>query len=127
MRNPSARLEDAVSPESRGLPHWRHLIPVPENRHPSRTGVLRAVHVIPGLDPASGGTSYSVPRLCEALAVAGARITLLSVASEDDTCLDISNNGYQDRRLTWDYTHVPILKRLHISSDLSEALHGTTL
>jgi glycosyltransferase involved in cell wall biosynthesis len=66
-----------------------------------------------------------VPRLCEALAVAGARITLLSVASANGTPLDVSDKGYRDRRFTWDYAHVPILKRLNASSDLSDALHGT--
>ena len=41
---------------------------------------LRSVHVIAGLDPAHGGPSYTVPRLCEALAMAGAEARLLSVA-----------------------------------------------
>ena len=40
---------------------------------------LRPVHVVAGLDPADGGPSYSVPRLCEALAAAGAEPVLLSV------------------------------------------------
>jgi glycosyltransferase involved in cell wall biosynthesis len=120
-------MKNGVLPASRGLSHWRHLVPVPENARRRRTGLLRAVHVVAGLDPAFGGTSYCVPRLCEALAVAGAGITLLSVASVHGTCLDVSNNGYQDRRFTWDYAHVPILKRPHISSDLSEALHDTAL
>ena len=46
------------------------------------TGRLRAVHVIAGLDPVYGGPSYSVPRLCEALAAAGAETMLLSVAKK---------------------------------------------
>src|SRR2546423_10890032 len=44
---------------------------------------LRSVHVIAGLDPAHGGPSYTVPRLCEALAMAGAEARLLSVGAED--------------------------------------------
>ena len=40
---------------------------------------LRSVHVIAGLDPAHGGPSYTVPRLCQAMAVLGAEAGLLSV------------------------------------------------
>ena len=62
-------------------------VPIGERGHADRrpevlTGRLRAAHVIAGLDPVYGGPSYSVPRLCEALAVAGAGTMLLSVARE---------------------------------------------
>ena len=43
---------------------------------------LRSVHVIAGLDPAHGGPSCTVPRLCAALAMAGAKSRLLSVGDD---------------------------------------------
>ena len=50
---------------------------------PLNNGPLRSLHVIAGLDPAHGGPSYTVPRLCQALAMAGAEARLLSVAGAD--------------------------------------------
>jgi glycosyltransferase involved in cell wall biosynthesis len=83
---------------------------------------LRAAHVIAGLDPAYGGPSYSVPRLCEALAGAGAEAMLLSVAEKEDVERDTYCKGYRDCRFTWDYAHIPILRRLRSSEGLSSAL-----
>jgi glycosyltransferase involved in cell wall biosynthesis len=87
------------------------------------TGSLRAIHVIAGLDPVNGGPSYSVPRLCEALATVGAETVLLSVAEQESNRCDAYHNGYRDRRFAWDYACIPILRRLRISRALSSALH----
>jgi glycosyltransferase involved in cell wall biosynthesis len=86
---------------------------------------LGAVHVIAGLDAAHGGPSYSVPRLCEALAAAGVETSLLSVAGADDGQCRTSANGYSDRRFSWDYARLPVLRGLRRSSGLSDALHRT--
>lgn len=40
---------------------------------------MRVLHVIPSLDPASGGPARSVPALCEALSTAGADVTLHAI------------------------------------------------
>ena len=90
-------------------------------------GTLRAVHVIAGLDPVYGGPSYSVPRLCEALAAAGAETTVLSVALKARDQRDDCGKGYRDRRFAWDYARIPILRDLRISRGLSSALREATL
>jgi glycosyltransferase involved in cell wall biosynthesis len=83
---------------------------------------LRPLHVIAGLDPAYGGPSYSVPRLCEALAAAGAEPVLLSVAAERDPAGDILSS-YPDRRFAQDLTRVPGLRALRCSAGFSAALN----
>jgi glycosyltransferase involved in cell wall biosynthesis len=88
---------------------------------------LYAVHVIAGLDPAQGGTSYSVPRLCEALAAAGVKATLLSVANGDEDRTTRSHQSYSDHRFTWDYAGVPILRELRSSAGLSRALAASAV
>ena len=80
-----------------------------------------------GLDPVNGGPSYSVPRLCEALAVAGAEATLLSVAEKESGQRAFYHKGYHDRRVAWDYARIPILRRLRFSRALSSALHDAAL
>jgi glycosyltransferase involved in cell wall biosynthesis len=96
---------------------------------------LRPVHVIAGLDPAYGGPSYSVPRLCEALAAAGAEPVLLSVAPAqritgrdppgDASLTDTAIKGYADRRFAQDLTRVPGLRALRCSAAFSAALKET--
>ena len=83
---------------------------------------LRPVHVVAGLDPAHGGPSYSVPRLCEALAAAGAEPVLLSVAAGGDPPGDATQRGYPDRRFAPDLTRVPGLRALRGSAAFSAAL-----
>ena len=83
---------------------------------------IHALHVIAGLDPAHGGPSYTVPRLCAALGDAGAEVELLSVALRDMTSSDTSLKAYRDRRFCWDYTRVPVLGQLRYSSGLAHAL-----
>src|SRR6185503_12125427 len=83
---------------------------------------MAAIHVIAGLDPAHGGPSYSVPRLCAALAEAGAQISLLSVAGANEAPRDIDASGYSERRFAWDCSHLPLLKALRKSTGLRHAL-----
>jgi glycosyltransferase involved in cell wall biosynthesis len=91
------------------------------------TGRLRAAHVIAGIDPIYGGPSYSVPRLCEALAAAGAEVVLLSVAREAGGQRDAYCRGYRDCRFAWDYARIPILRGLRSSQGLSNALRDAAL
>jgi glycosyltransferase involved in cell wall biosynthesis len=84
---------------------------------------IRAVHVIAGLDPAHGGPSYTVPRLCAALAEAGSDVTLLSVALQGKHGTDSASAGYADRRFAWELARVPVLRGLRYSSSLLRALH----
>jgi glycosyltransferase involved in cell wall biosynthesis len=64
-----------------------------------------------------------VPRLCEALAAAGAETVLFSVADEGDSEYDAQCKGYHDFRFGWDYARIPILRRMRSSRGLSKALH----
>jgi glycosyltransferase involved in cell wall biosynthesis len=91
------------------------------------TGRLRSAHVVAGLDPSFGGPSYSVPRLCEALAAAGAETMLLSVAEIEIDQRDAYDKGYRDRRFAPDYARIPILRRLRSSRGLSNALRDAGL
>src|SRR5205814_7182817 len=86
-----------------------------------------SVHVIAGLDPIYGGPSYSVPRLCQALALAGAEAILLSVAAPGEMPRDDRSGGYRDRRFAQDYADLRILRGLRSSSALSSALRETAL
>ena len=88
---------------------------------------LRPVHVIAGLDPAYGGPSYSVPRLCDALAAAGAEPVLLSVAALRDPPGDMVRQGYPDRRFAQDLRRVPGLRALRCSAAFSAALRETAV
>ena len=86
---------------------------------------LRPVHVVAGLDPADGGPSYSVPRLCEALAAAGAEPVLLSVITGRIPPCDTPHRGYPDRRFAQDLAHVPGLRLLRCSAAFCTALKET--
>ena len=79
-------------------------------------------HVVAGLEPAQGGPSYSVPRLCEALAAAGeARVRLFSVAKEG-IGIQPGVTTYDDRRFRQEWAFVPLLGRLKPSRPLARAL-----
>jgi glycosyltransferase involved in cell wall biosynthesis len=80
----------------------------------------RIVHVIAGLDPAHGGPSYSVPRLCAALAAAGAAVELFSVTTAD--CHDTAGNPEHGRCFARDWANIPVLRELRYSSGLARAL-----
>ena len=87
---------------------------------------LRISHVIAGLDPAHGGPSYSVPRLCRALADTGVDTTLLSVAMHPSGVRDGCETGYRDQRFAWDYARIPVLRGLRASSGLARALNESS-
>jgi Glycosyl transferase 4-like domain len=91
----------------------------------SKVGRLGAIHVIAGLDVAFGGPTYSVPRLCEALARAGTEVALLSVAEAGAGPSDMVGAGYRDRRFAWDYARTPILRGARTSAGLIRALRGS--
>jgi glycosyltransferase involved in cell wall biosynthesis len=86
---------------------------------------LRPVHVVAGLDPAYGGPSYSVPRLCEALAASGVEPVLLSVATGHDPAGESLDRGYPDRRFARDLARIPGLRALRCSAPFSDALRET--
>jgi glycosyltransferase involved in cell wall biosynthesis len=81
----------------------------------------RVSHVIAGLEPAHGGPSYSVPRLCQALADLGIETELLSVSHASQLHHDVQS-GYADRRFAVNFGSVPVLKHLRGSFELSRAL-----
>jgi hypothetical protein len=83
---------------------------------------VRVTYVIAGLDPAHGGPSYAVPRLCAALGEAGAKVALLSVALRNAGATETAVDRYNDRRFPWDYAGVPMLGQLRYSSGLARAL-----
>jgi glycosyltransferase involved in cell wall biosynthesis len=85
-------------------------------------GQVRVAHVIAGLEVAHGGPSYTVPRLCRSLAVAGAQVTLLSVARNGEGNRDSCENGYRDRRFAEAHPRAPVLRGLRRSPGLSRAL-----
>jgi glycosyltransferase involved in cell wall biosynthesis len=81
---------------------------------------LRSVHVIAGLDPPHGGPSYTVPRLCQALASSGAEARLLSVCGVDGR-----NTAHDEERgfsFAPDWAGIPVLRKLRCSSGLTRAL-----
>ncbi len=81
---------------------------------------IRSVHVIAGLDPAHGGPSYTVPRLCQALAVSGAEARLLSVGG-----IDGRNTAHDEecgRSFAPDWAGIPLVRKLRCSSGLTRAL-----
>jgi glycosyltransferase involved in cell wall biosynthesis len=86
----------------------------------SDTSGLRSVHVIAGLDPAHGGPSYTVPRLCRALAMAGAEARLLSVAGAERCDRP---DGDHECRFPQNWARVPVVRGLRYSSGLARALH----
>src|SRR5436190_16930811 len=83
---------------------------------------VRSVHIVAGLALAYGGPSYSVPRLCRALASAGTDLTLLSVTDAEDKPHDFFHDGYWDRRFDQDYSRTPIIRGLRSSSGLMRVL-----
>lgn len=80
----------------------------------------RSVHVIAGLNSAHGGPSYSVPRLCRALSVAGAEAKVFSVA--DPECRDVHSKGDHDICFPQDFPRIPIVRSLRLSQGLTRAL-----
>ena len=77
----------------------------------------RSVHVVAGLDPAYGGPSYLIPRLCDALSASGAEATVFSVGEPN-----ADSGPRRDLRFAQNFRHVPIARDLRLSRDLSRAL-----
>jgi len=99
-------------------------VPIPNGMQSEcslETRRLRSVHVVAGLDPAYGGPSYTVPRLCQAIALAGAETRLLSVA-EADGC-DVELDADLGSCFPLDSARIPIVRNLRRSSGLARALH----
>jgi glycosyltransferase involved in cell wall biosynthesis len=89
---------------------------------------LEVVHVVPGLSPAEGGPSYSVPRLCQELAASGRiKPSLTSVAAAGDAPAVSSDFGYEISTFAWDAAELPVLSRLRLSRGLASGLkHAAT-
>ncbi len=76
------------------------------------------VHVIDSIAEEASGPSYSVPRLCEALAADGNRVRLLSLGEPGTE----DARSYRQERFRPDWTGVPVLQRLRGSRALCAAL-----
>lgn len=73
---------------------------------------MKLIHVVPRIDQEAAGPSYSVPRLCEALAARGHEVQLSCIAARD------AIPGVRlDLHPGW-----PILKRFEVSTSLARAL-----
>lgn len=81
---------------------------------------MHAVHIVAGLRATDGGPAYSVPRLCRALAAAGAKIDLMTVS--ESTAQDVSEASYRERRFPWDCGEIPVLRAVRRSSALARSL-----
>ncbi|HYM19024.1 MAG TPA: glycosyltransferase [Micropepsaceae bacterium] len=98
----------------------------PAGKMTAPTPGIGALHVIAGLEAEHGGPSYSVPRLCQSLAVAGARTTLLSVAGVGAPATHFSDGACEQHRYVWDYARVPLLKGLRLSAGFADELERRT-
>jgi glycosyltransferase involved in cell wall biosynthesis len=87
----------------------------------SESRQLRAIQVVAGLNPADGGPSITVPRLNNALRVAG-------IDSHVFTIVDPRAVGFQTpdwvRSFPLDFGHVPRMSKLYFSRALSTELKG---
>src|SRR5215472_1486986 len=81
---------------------------------------MHAVHVIAGLRATDGGPTYSVPRLCRALAAAGATIDLMTVSETTEE--DRSEGNFRERRFAWDGVNVPVVRAVRRSTSLMRSL-----
>lgn len=89
----------------------------PSARALSVSQAIRITHVIPRIDQEAAGPSYSVPRLCQALAARGNDVELCCIAARGEipgVRLDIHRE--------W-----PLLRRFAISASLAWALRHTAL
>ena len=83
---------------------------------------MHAVHVIAGLRLTDGGPTYSVPRLCRALAAAGATVDLMTVSETAEQ--DRSDGNYRERRFVWDGANIPLVRAMRRSSSLARSLRN---
>lgn len=82
---------------------------------------LDIVQVMASLDGKAAGPSYSVPRLCEALAARGHSVSLLAGTAQADPA-GVDGAPYEDCRYRFEHTSIPVLGKLGVSSGLRQAL-----
>jgi len=82
---------------------------------------LDIVQVMASLDGKAAGPSYSVPRLCEALAACGHSVSLLAGTAHADPA-GADGAPYEDCRYRFEHTSLPVLGKLGVSSGLRQAL-----
>jgi len=75
------------------------------------------IHVIDSISDEASGPSYSVPRLCAALAAQGATVRLLTVGDRHSSFCGFRHESYPA-----DFSNLPGLGRLRFSSALKSAL-----
>jgi glycosyltransferase involved in cell wall biosynthesis len=75
------------------------------------------LHVLDSISDEASGPSYSVPRLCGALAQQGTAVRLLTVGEAHSSFLGFRHDAYPA-----DFSNVPVLGQLRFSSALKSAL-----
>jgi glycosyltransferase involved in cell wall biosynthesis len=75
------------------------------------------LHVLDSISDEASGPSYSVPRLCGALAEQGTAVRLLTVGDSHSTFLRFQHEAYPA-----DFSNIPVLGELRFSSALKGAL-----
>ena len=75
------------------------------------------LHVLDSIADEASGPSYSVPRLCDALAEAGGNVTLMTLGGTARTGASWRHEPHEP-----DFADVPVLGRLRVSGDLRRAL-----
>jgi glycosyltransferase involved in cell wall biosynthesis len=75
------------------------------------------VHVVDSISDEASGPSYSVPRLCEALAAQGAIVRLVTVGDSHSSFAGFRHDAYPA-----DFSKIPVIGKLHFSSALKGAL-----
>ncbi|MBL8907750.1 MAG: glycosyltransferase [Rhizobiales bacterium] len=81
------------------------------------SGSMHIIHTVSSLESEASGPSYTVPRLCQALAEGGARVELFSLGRNGGSGL----NGYSDVRFAYDDAWMP-LRKLGRSRAMRDAL-----
>ena len=75
------------------------------------------LHVLDSISDEASGPSYSVPRLCGALAAQGATVRLVTVGDTHSSFV-----GFQHEAYPADFSGIPVLGQLRFSSALKSAL-----
>lgn len=80
---------------------------------------MHVMQIIDSVAEEASGPSYTVPRLCSALAARQASVTLLSIGTGED----LPRSDFDHQRFEPDYPSVPILSRLRASRGLKHAIN----
>lgn len=97
-------------------------------RDPGTTDThMKAIHILAGIEVVYGGPSYSVPRLCMALARSNVDTVLFSVTGTNDVVCSADVPNFRFATFPRDYAGIPILRDLHESSGLASELRRTAL